>query len=31
MGYGAAMADIMLALGFSNEDVDEVTKFSKRE
>ena len=31
MGYGAAMADIMLALGFSNEDVDEVVKFSKRE
>lgn len=31
MGYGAAMADIMLNLGFSEEDVDEVTKFSKRE
>lgn len=31
MGYGAAMADIMLALGFSQEDIDEVTKFSKRE
>ena len=31
MGYGAAMADIMLALGFSNEDVDKVTRVFKRE
>ena len=31
MGYGAAIAEIMSAFGFSKEDIDEVIKFSKRE